>query len=278
MTAGVSLTLFTWFVGVFVFAIHPLMRKITNSYLFWILYSCLCLGLFIGFRYAHDVNWLISTWKTSYQDVESIQISKVFLLDICPASFVALHIVLLANPSRRIAQYIAPTCIFGGILTITGQITFDPNAAWSVKYLFYGFAPNQGYFLLHFLNVVSGVLVLCNTPKPQKTTYLYTTASLLIYFWYICLIIVCFGNKITDHVTGLLKDDWVNGGEYSVVSDILKINWIGCLILMATFSYGVIELLFLPQFFIQKIKYWKIDNMKAKKIIFGYYQLQRFKH
>lgn len=278
MPAGIGLTLITWFTVILVFGLHPLVRRATNSYIFWIIYSLACIGMFLGFRYVHDVSWLINTWKSGYENVESIQISKVFLLDICPASCLAIHIVLLANPSRKIAMYIAPTCIFGGLLTITGQISCDPNASWTAQYIFYGIAPNQGYFLIHYLNVVTGTLVLCNAPAQKWTSYVYSTATLLIFFLYVAFVMICFNGKITDHVTGLLPADWdIDSGEYHVVTEILKIGWVGCLILMAIFSWGIIEVMYVPQYFIQKIQYWSIPDKKTKKWPLGFYQLNKFK-
>ncbi len=241
--------------------------------MFWIIYGTICLSLIIAFRFSIDLKNLINEWRTGYEYVESIYISKVFMLDLCPAFCFLLHPVVIINPNRKIALYIAPCSLFGGLLTITGGIAFDPQASWTIQYIFFGISPNEAYFLIHFLNAFTGMLILLNTPNDSWKTCLWTLAVLAFYFLYICLVMICFNGKITDHVTGLLPADWLPGGEYEAVMDILKISWEWCMVILAIGGLLIIEALHWFEYGLQKTKWWNISKKKSNKnILLGYYQ------
>lgn len=275
MSAGISLTIFTWLTMLVVVCIHPLIRRVTNSYLFWLIYGSICLALFVACRWFWDWNIFVNDAPTSQQD----NISRVFCLDVCPFLFLFEHVCLLCSPSRKIPQYCAGLGLLGGLLIISSRVTTDPNAAWSFQYLFLGVNDDfYGFFLTHYLLVLTSTLILCSTPINLFKTVIYQTAIFCIHFIHIALVLIIFYDKVQTNCTGLLKYDWEEGGQFYRVIQLLKINWIACECLGIVVCLCVSGLLVTGIFFIQKIKYWQIPDKKDNNFFFfSYYELKSLK-
>ena len=219
MSAGISLGLFTILIVLLSIGVHPFTRKVTNTYWFWLAYGIFVLTMIIVYRWGPDIRDLINYLKAGTPspiigDNLGLMWSKALMLDMCPMTAVTIHFALIVDPSRKGAKAIAPMAIFGGIITIFGQIMAgaDPTAEWSYQYLFPGIAANRAYFLIHFFNIVSGVLVLLNTTKFSVKTYSGEYIINAGFFLYVAICIYASHGVITDHVTGLLIKDWTESG------------------------------------------------------------------
>lgn len=272
MSAGLGLTLLTFTICILAFGLHGISRKVTNSYIFWFIYSAVALGLFLGLRWIPEIIDYINNFNTASDYEKSFMLSKVYLLDICPWLCLVLHISLIINPSRKFAQILSPIAIFGGLITICGSVATDPNASWSIEYIFYGIEPNRAFFLLHFLNVLTGTLVLLNTPKFTLGLHLWTYIVLLGYILYIALIIFIYQGTIFCNVTGLLPYDWTEIGEYGQFTEIFKIPYPWSIVFVYGSAVIIMIILAFIQIGIQHFNYWKIEPIKNKKWYLGYYK------
>ncbi|MCQ2957014.1 MAG: DUF5378 domain-containing protein [Mycoplasmoidaceae bacterium] len=98
---------------------------------------------------------------------QSVQISKAFLLDMCPFAALFMCVSLIADPTRKVARSFAPIALVGGLITI-GSLAFDGEGGipeLSAQYIFFGTQGNECYFIMHFIQIVLPVGVMLNTPK-----------------------------------------------------------------------------------------------------------------
>jgi hypothetical protein len=90
-------------------------------------------------------------------------------LDLCPFCGFTICLSVVLDPTRKIAKIIAPFAIFGGLITLIGGLGDDYSAYGAnvspAHYIFFGDAQNPLYFLLHYINVAIGFLVLVSVPK-----------------------------------------------------------------------------------------------------------------
>ncbi|MCQ3914791.1 MAG: DUF5378 domain-containing protein [Mycoplasmoidaceae bacterium] len=92
-------------------------------------------------------------------------ISRAFLLDVCPFSAFFLCVLLIVDPSRKIARSFAPIALIGGVITIF-SLTFDDmiGARLTAQFIFFGDSPNTCYFIMHFIQIVLSIGIMVNTP------------------------------------------------------------------------------------------------------------------
>jgi hypothetical protein len=87
----------------------------------------------------------------------------------CPFCGLAICLAVVVDPSRKIAKIIAPFAIFGGLITLIGGMSGEYNeygtSVSPIHYIFLGDAENPLFFLLHYINIAVGVLVLVSVPK-----------------------------------------------------------------------------------------------------------------
>ena len=272
-TAGILLTTLTYILILIAILTFPLVKKITNSYLFWFFYSATMLALVLVFRFYLDFKDASNAFKIGISQSDGLILSKSFLLDFCPATCLLISFLPIVDPTRKSAQVIAPIAVFGGLITLTFEILMDSNAAFTFEYIFQGVGSNRAYFLIHFINAMTGTLVLLNTPKTNFKTFIWTNVFAICYYLYVFIIVKIFDGIIIDHTSGLLPDDW-NGGEYWRVAELLKVSYPWCMIISLTLAYFVIVgILFSPKL-LQKNKHWIVPNVKSYTPLWGYYNIE----
>lgn len=273
MSAGAGLTLITWLLVFFFIGINGLIKKVINSYLFWLIDGILCFSLFLWLRWIPEIIDYIHDFATADSLRQSQLLSKVFLLDICPWCCFMIHFSLIIDPSRKFAQILSPVSLFGALITISGSIPVDPDASWTIQYIFCGYTPNRAYFLLHFLNAMTATLVLLNTPRFTLKLHLWIYVVLLGYLTYISFIIFVYQGKIFCNVTGLLPHDWGIGGEYEPFTNIINIPYPWSTVFVYFSTVVCIIIISFMQYGLEYFSYWKYFNKKQKQWILGYYQL-----
>jgi len=215
MSAGAGLVLIAVIITLILVGVSPLIRKVTNCYFFWAGLGLIFAIYLIIFRLGTDWKYFNSN---HYYDRE-ISISKALLLDLCPFTALMMPVCLVVDPTRKLAAILAPYAIFGGAITLFGEITTDPEASWSAQYIFSGIQPNPCYYSMHVINFLLGAFVLVNTPKLGLKGGINCVIFILFYFLYVSLCVSIFG--VSKNVTGVTGYDWV-WGEYNIVGEIFK--------------------------------------------------------
>ena len=291
LASGITLVVLTFvFCGIQI-GVHPFVKKITNSYLFWIILASIMLIYFIAARYAWDCSALNDynhgiRKDYGYTDIDytsSFLKAKVFLTDLCPFFFVCSCISLIAQPSRKVAVVLATPMIFGSLLTLFTSIMLGDGgrAEMSGQYIFLGSDPYRLKFFMHFLGLVLGVGVLLNTPSNKWWTFLWTNVACLIFFIHIT--IIAYAYDVHTDVCGIRQEDWLpntqpygtNASFYPIgkIFSFLSFPWLIFIPLLV--CYGVISLFMYLHYIIQKkVKFFTINNSKSKEPIwFGYYKI-----
>ena len=303
MSAGIGLCLIATFIWIFVIAIHPLTRRITNTYLFFIIVGIIGFGYFIGACWIPNLIELCQQVSAGFYDPEPLHtnaatlLSKVLLLDICPATSFTLSLFCIVNRKRNISIIIAPISLFGALLTIYGGLTdIDKyHAEWTAQFIFVGYPEDRGYFMVHFLNIIIATLVLLNAPKTTVYKYPYMFIAGAIFFCYvgICIAISHSVNpKPTDpndhnnlwiyqNTAGVLLYDWDanRDGEFKGIMEALGSS--PAVAMCAGYAFFIVLIsiaAFLPSL-LQLSKYYRVENKycNSKNKIFGVYQLPNIK-
>ena len=282
--AGITLAIFTFAIMILAIGVHPFTRKVTNTYWFWLAYGIFVSTMVIVYRWGPDIYDLVNFLKNGVPSPivgnnEGMMLSKALLLDMCPATAVAINLLVIVDPSRKTAKAVAPMAIFGGLITIFGQITTDAAAEWSYEYLFVGIGANRSYFLIHFFNIITGLLVLLNTTRFTIKTYSGEYLINAFYFLYVGMAIVFSNGVITDHVTGLLIADWKSGGEYNMVAQALNCSPVVAMIVGYTACILAVNAIIGVQVLVQKAKPYKIPNKHNRdwyKKLNGWYHLEPY--
>jgi hypothetical protein len=115
------------------------------------------------------------------------------------------------------------------------------------------------YFMIHFIQLVFGVLVLLNCRISWWKTTLTTLGITIGYFVYVYLLAKYF--NVEYNATGLVKGDWIDG-EYANVSDIFHIDYPGVMYLSYGLSAIAVILIIVAFWGLQKSKYYSLDGKK----------------
>ena len=286
MAAGLGLGLITVLCMVLAVGTHPFVRKVTNTYWFWLVYGIIMLTLIIVFRWGLDIRDLIN--YLCYHTPSPIGVdlgtmwSKALLLDMCPMTAIVIHAAIIVDPTRRGAKLFAPMATFGGMVTIFGQIILngDPASAWTFQYIFVGVDANRAYFLIHFLNIITGLLVLLNVTKFNAKTYSLEYIVDALYFVYIGLAVYISDGVIYQNTTGVLIYDWSPAGEYHSVAKVLNCSPALTMLFGYTACIIAINIFVGLQVLFQKAKAYQIPNVHNKewyKGLNGWYKLEPYK-
>lgn len=227
---------------------NKFIRKVTNSYFFWLVISAFFFIWLIYFRFAEE-------WSTYWSAVanhtitdpttygQSILISKGLILDTCPFAALAILLALILDPSRKVARAIAPMALIGGALIVFFQLPFDNSGTimtrLDAQFIFIGDGGNKCYFLFHAINLLFAVGVLLNTPRGGWKGYCLSCGICFGYYIYVAICMVVTG--CSWNVAGLNLNDWSPSGEYYVVARVLNLPplptaCIGFVTLFAIFS------------------------------------------
>lgn len=198
---------------------HKWIKKVTNSYFFWMVIGAVVTAYLIAFRFRfawHDLAVAGPLDLTDYYD--AFIFSKALLLDICPFCGLMLPITLMLDPTRYSCRALAPLALIGGLFTILCDIPTSSDPEWTFKYIFLGIGDNHCYFMMHALNLILAVGVLLNTPKYGWKGYLIAVGMAGLFYSYVGIMIGATG--IRYFVSGLSIWDWIDG-EYSQVAQVL---------------------------------------------------------
>lgn len=251
--------------------------------IWWIVY-------FIVMRWAIDINLLITSGGisqvqiTESQYTYSFMVSKVLLLDLCPfMSFAFPLCIIISGPRLKIARTLAPVAIFCGLITIYfGCSQDDLGQASLAQYLFVGIGQNKLYYLMHFVILVLGVIVLLNGPRFTWQAWLSIQAFLIIYLLYV---FTCMKTLyLTNNVTGLAQGDWYpfyssNGfAQYQAVAELFNnmpypnIMWLSYFLVWLFLMFLIIAKHFLTYDYVNKVNfintnvYW-YKHVYLKKLV-----------
>jgi hypothetical protein len=270
-SASISLPLLSLFLAIIFFILSPKIRKITNTYYFWFTIGIVFFiyeiigrfgeGFYNAIHYNPDID-------------DTIVISKGFLLDLCPFIALILPFSLIIDPSRKFASILAPFAIFGGLITLFGEIfpNSDGDVEWTFHYIFIGNSPNEMYFMIHFINLFLGIFVLANVPKLGWKGNIYCAIFILVYFGYVFVIVAIF--DCLYNTTGVTGYDWLPGGEYGSVAQILGLSF-PTVMYVAYFliTLFIVSVIWLQTYLMNK-KYFCI-KYKDKKIV-DFYKIKNF--
>ncbi|WP_027124261.1 DUF5378 family protein [Mycoplasmoides pirum] len=251
MQLGTILLILTIITGLVIILVSPFMKKISKNYYLW-----LFLGLFVFLYvfFGRQIQYLMPTY-TNVISSESLMLSRLLLLDLCPfyAIFGSLSLLL---KNKTTAKIMAPFGLFGAMVTIFGQIIHEANDVlinnyWN--YIFVGINPNQLYFMMHYLSFALSLMIICWMRNWNIKILGYMHIFALAYFGYV-LIIVSVCPQITSNTTGILENDWINGGEYVGVGIFLGISTYPLVMFVGyLLSYISIVLIYFIRFLIEKV-------------------------
>ncbi len=245
---------------------HRWIRKVTNTYFFWLAVGILCFAWLVGFRFA-------DAWKTLHEQLarpdfnpayydDAYYLSKAVLLDVCPFIGLVFPFSLIVDPTRTVSRALAPLALITGVFTILCDIPTNEEAVITATYIFIGTPANPCYFIMHTLNLVLAVGVLLNTPRYGWKGYLIAVGSAILYYSYVGIMIGATGIKW--FVSGLSLNDW-SLGEYSKVAQFLHCSPLvaACVGLPAMFciASGGVAL----NDYVFKKGWWTFGNAKGNK-------------
>ncbi|MGL5308570.1 MAG: DUF5378 family protein [Metamycoplasmataceae bacterium] len=225
---GFYLAIFTIFSIIFVPLFNGRLTRIFGNYY---VMAFVGIAFFIYFwiiRYQEDITNLINgTFLINGEHSPSleantgkIQISKVFLLDLCPFAAFFMSILFTFDRNRVVLKVVAPYAFFGGATAIFGQIINEGvgaanNNFYTVTNAWDFIFGNEGYFWMHYTLIIFSLIVLMNS----KGFGLYGMAGAVIfplmYFAYVLIIVNIFDVK--QNATGLVPGDWSASGQYWIV-------------------------------------------------------------
>jgi hypothetical protein len=131
------------------------------------------------------------------------------------------------------------------------------------------------YFMMHYINILLGSLVLLSTPKIRIKQYLYTNLFAVIYYGYV--LICVYAMDVHRNVSGLQPSDWQIGGEYNGVMQILglpdRLWYLGAIIGLCI-SYGIIVLIMCGFSLLQRVRKYRWYRIRSYTWLSkGYYDL-----
>lgn len=199
-----------------------------HSYLYWSILGAISLSYFLFARWIPYIeeyfNFDFSQKSNIYN--YSITISRVFLLDLCPAVAFVLPIVLIVDKTKTLAKIISPYAIIGSIVTIYSTVlTTSDNVNW-IEYIFIGDSDNRMFFMMHFISLILAIGIMLVS---KKYTSWSTFGSFLFVAFYIAYVTIFVDLKnVLYNTTGVSKLDWYddiywNFSEYGIVYEIFKI-------------------------------------------------------
>ncbi|MDR3257884.1 MAG: DUF5378 domain-containing protein [Mycoplasmataceae bacterium] len=248
---------------VLIIAVGPYIKKVTNNWFFWIILGGVLMSYLIVCRfYPYG-------WSPDYDG--GIPESRKYLLDICPFCALAICVAVVIDPTRKLAKIIAPFALFGGLITILGGIGQDsPELTW--QYIFIGNDVNPMYFMMHWINVVMGILVLVSVPKMRWADWIYCNLFAGCYYSYVAIMMTAF--NLQQNVSGLCIFDW-SYGEYSGVSEFFGVGPGAAAAIGFSLSYVCISLIIFLQNRVQLLKRYRWYDMFDELDWFkGWYQLR----
>jgi hypothetical protein len=129
------------------------------------------------------------------------------------------------------------------------------------------------YFMMHYINVLVGSLVLVSVPKMRFADWIYCNLFAGAYYSYVAICMLTL--HVQYNVSGLNINDWSSGGEYDGVATIFNSSPAVACALGFILSYSGITLIIFGSNRLQLMKRYRWYNMWNKeKWYIGWYQLK----
>lgn len=239
IVAGYGLDLIVVAIVVTLMVFHNKIKKITNSYFFWMGISVFLLIWYIVFRFAGywgEYGQALHDGILRPQDYDnSFLISKALMLDICPLTGMLIPILLIADPTRIAARSISPICMVGAFFTLFCKMPFLENTEFTAQFIFIGDNTWRLYFFMHAMNFMLAIGVLINTPRfGLKGTLMHYGITLALFLY---IVICAYSTGCRWNCSGMVSNDFKyelefpgdHLGEYNIVGlafhTIFRINW-----------------------------------------------------
>ncbi|MGL5590862.1 MAG: DUF5378 family protein [Metamycoplasmataceae bacterium] len=225
---GLYLAIFTFFSIIFIPLFNSRLTKIFGNYYVMGFVGITFFVYFWVIRYQEDLTNLINgtylingDYSPSLEaNTGGVQVSKAFLLDLCPFSALIMSMLFTFDRNRVVLKAAAPYAFFGGVITIFGQIigegvgTTNNNFYLVTNGWDFVFG-NEGFFFMHYALVVFSLIVLMNSKGYGMYGMIGTVLYVLTYFAYVLIIVNIFDVK--QNATGLVPGDWSATGQYAMV-------------------------------------------------------------
>jgi Ca2+/Na+ antiporter len=112
-----------------------------------------------------------------------------------------------------------------------------------------GDEPNSMYFMIHFILLFFGPLIILNTKRTFWKDACSGICFILLYFGYVLIMVHTF--SVTNNATGLVPGDWNEWGEYGAVDNLLHLSFpyivpvafglVTLFILLVMYLYGLLQ-------------------------------------
>lgn len=215
-------------------------RKVTNTYWFWLTWSLLFLIYEIVISWW--ANWnlfahirLPDRLLTVY---ESTVVSKALLLNICPFMSFALPLTLIADPTRKAARALSPMALLSSLAALFFDLTTNSDTMFTWRYIFIGRpATTDLYFFCFAMNLFMSLAVVLNTPKFGWKGAAWSFTTLFGYYVYIHFIIALTGCQY--QVSGARLTDFSESGVFHFFANIGLSPSAGAAIFFPLFFIGI---------------------------------------
>lgn len=223
--AGVILLAITLGIVGVELAINKWIRKVTNTYWFWLalglfyLIYCIC----ISWRYYwNQMSITVIQWGTPLDRETSRVLSWGLMLNICPFLNFAIPVALIADPTRKAARAIAPFGIVASFFVLFFDIIINGGARLTWTYIFIGSNEQPDlYYFGHAMNFWLAFGILLNTPKIGWKGLMGTYGFVAGFYLYV--IIVCLATGCQYYCSGVTLNDFISGGTYNFFEKVFKI-------------------------------------------------------
>jgi len=194
------------------FVIHPYVKKVTNTYWWWLGVAILVLIYYISCRFSvawRELSEFIAKnghWPDGNDYNEANLISRAFMFDFCPFFGLLCPILLICDPTRKLASFTYPILMMGCSFTIfvgfptCDIISLDPS------FVFVGPSGWQLYVGLHAINMWLAFGIMLNTPKLEWRGYIGVMGFVAGFIAYV--LIGKFSTHCYWHTSGLSMNDW----------------------------------------------------------------------
>lgn len=195
------------------------------------IFATFSLIYFIIARWSKEIIDCINDNYTNVEEVknnalQSIVISKAYLLDMCPFLMMLLSSCSILKITQKYATIIAPIGFWTSLATLVFAIGTDPSTL-TVQYVFLGYYPNLMFFMMHYLLMILSQIIMMTTHKYKNWWMVVAIFTILIYITYIFVIKYITG--VNWNLTGLTENDWITTyyliGEYEELGNYFNLSY-----------------------------------------------------
>lgn len=273
---SLALVLITIFSMIVLIGVSPWVKRVLNCYPIWAIIGALLLTYLIVQRF-------FDAWNT-----HSSAPGKEALTDWCAFGSLFTCVLMIVDPTRRALRTIAPINIFASLVTIFALFVTDVGqtdvSLWQI--IWKGEPPNEIYFSMHYIMLMGSLAAILSGPCLKLRHGVYALGVFILYVIYVQICIKTL--QITYNANGFVQGDWIAGGEYSTLFDMISSaffhnqladsDWWKALIIGGVFAVMIIIVLYVLFSLLMHIRFWKWYRVVDRKKIlrpwwFGFWQL-----